>query len=76
VALIWKFEIFSRVQPMFTTNAFLTLLIDLNSPSIKTYKPGYMKVERRVKNPESLCSGATKIYSLGSSSTTFFDLGK
>jgi hypothetical protein len=58
------------------TNAFFTLLMDLNSPSMRTCRPGYIKVESKVINPESLCSGATRIYSFGLSRITSLGLGK
>jgi len=41
--------------------ASLIGLIDLYSPSISTYSPGYINVDNNVINPESQCSGVTSL---------------
>ena len=63
VAFILKFVILSNVSPKLTTIQFGSGLIDLNSPSILTYKPGNPKVVSKVINPESQCSGVVNLKS-------------
>lgn len=79
VAFSLKLVMRAKVSPKLTTSIFFCGLIDLYSLSISTCRPGYIRVLRMVRKPESECSGVVNFLSFSSNldeSTTPVALGK